>query len=149
MSEGLLGGAKLHPYLEGLTHGAIWASVAAPSSDGGLALVTYLLLVLADPGAQSSPWQAEGWCSTVLGSTWSATTAGGLIAPSVSALPRGRLLGLARRERIGPLLTRCWVACMSSTNSWPLDLRRYGWSLVPHRHFRGPPRALCAPIGLA
>ena len=71
-------------------------------------------------------WQAEGRRSTVLGSTWPATTAGGLVAPFVSAHPRGRLLGLARRGRVGPLLTRCWVAYVTSMGGWPLDLCRYG-----------------------
>ena len=43
--SGTVGGAKLHPYLEGLTHRATLASVEAPSSDGGPDLVTCLLPV--------------------------------------------------------------------------------------------------------
>ena len=38
---------------------------------------------------------------------------------------------MARRGRAGSLLTRCWVAYVTSMGGWPLDLRRYGWNFAP------------------
>ncbi len=40
------------------------------------------------------------------------------------------------------MFARCWVACITSTSGWPLDLYRYGWSFAaPHvgSNPTGPP----------